>query len=170
MADHLAGCPACQRALADAQQVVVALESLADLPPSASFADRVMAEVHVFEPWHAALTRTVSPWIPTTATGRLAAGVAVTVTGAATTAGSLWLLARADMAVLLAGAGLSEVRTHLLGIGHDLLRLIAGPSGGAPAVTASPTLLGAAVGSTVLAATLSLLVLWRLAGRTSDTR
>ena len=170
MADHVAGCPACQDALADAQQLVVALESLDDLSPSTAFADRVMAEVHVFEPWHAALTRTVSPWIPTTATGRIAAGVTVSVAGAGTTAGSLWLLARADMAVLLAGVGLSEVRTHLLGIGHDLIRLIAGPAGGAPAVTASPSLLGAAIGSTILAAALSLLVLWRLAGRAAEAR
>lgn len=170
MADHVAGCPDCRHALADARQLVMALESLGDLAPSASFADRVMAEVHVFEPWHAALGRTVSPWIPTTAAGRIAAGVGVTVAGAGITAGSLWLLARADMAVLLAGVGLSEVRTHILGIGHDLARVITGPVGSAPAVSSSPTLIGAAIGSAVLAATLSLLALWRLAERTSDAR
>ncbi len=170
MADHVATCPACQRALADAQQLVVALESLDDLTPSSSFADRVMAEVHVFEPWHAALSRTVSPWLPTTVAGRIAAGVGVTVAGAGTTAGSLWLLARADMAVLLAAVGLTDVRTHLLGIGSDLVRLIAGPTGSTLAVTSSPSLLGAAVGSTVLAAGLSVMVLWHLAGRVRDPR
>ena len=170
VADHVATCPACQRALADAQQLVVALESLDDLIPSSAFADRVMAEVHVFEPWHAALSRTVSPWLPTTVAGRIAAGVGVTVAGAGTTAGSLWLLARADMAVLLAAVGLTDVRTHLLGIGSDLVRLIAGPTGSALAVTSSPSLLRAAVGSTVLAAGLSVLVLWRLAGRVRDAR
>ncbi|WP_434478239.1 hypothetical protein [Gemmatimonas sp.] len=79
---HARSCMECQAELESARELMFALDTLPDFAPSPAFADRVMSQVQVFEPWHVAATRAVEQFVPATRSARLAAGL-----GAAVTAG-----------------------------------------------------------------------------------
>src|SRR5580693_5163872 len=51
---HIDECAACRARLADARVVVDALERLPHFVPTIRFADRVLAQVQIVEPWHVA--------------------------------------------------------------------------------------------------------------------
>ena len=68
---HVESCAACRAELAEARQVVSALERLPHLATSPLFADRVMSQVQVFEPWHVAALDSVKQWVPASRSARL---------------------------------------------------------------------------------------------------
>ena len=134
---HVQQCDACVTALARAQELLGALQALPEFAPSPHFADGVMGQVQVFEPWYVALAQTVRPFIPAGRLAQLAASVvALTVAGLGTAAMS-WALARADMAVFLAAIGMSELRAQLQAAGADIADALVGPSALA-ALSSSP--------------------------------
>jgi hypothetical protein len=126
---HVEACADCRRELAAMEAVVAALDTLPDLAPSAGFATRVMAEVQVFEPWHAALSRSITPLVPATRWAQLAAGMAAAVGLGGVTAGATWVLARADMAFLLAQFGVDRLRGELQAGGASLVSAALGRGG-----------------------------------------
>jgi anti-sigma factor RsiW len=126
---HLEACAACRGEVEAGQRLVAALEGMPDFAPRAGFADRVMQEVHVFEPWYVTLGDLATRWLPATTAARAVAiaGLAM-ATGLAAT-GMWWLLGRADMAFLLAQFGLEQLQTHLATVGRSLADALLGAPG-----------------------------------------
>ena len=107
---HVEQCEGCRAQVEAAREIAAMLDQVPHLAPSIGFADRVMAEVPVFVPWHVAARDAVSAWIPQSRPLRLvAAGVATSLAGLVTLA-TLWIVARGDVAVFALGAVASRVR------------------------------------------------------------
>lgn len=149
---HASSCSVCQHELAGASGLMLMLDTLPDFAPSASFADRVMSEVQVFEPWHAAASRTVAQVVPVTRPARIAAGVAAAVTAGLGTAGATWAVARADMGLLLAQLGLERFREQVTVAGSDLITTVVGQPGLDALRGSSPEVTALAMGAFVAVA------------------
>lgn len=93
---HVDECPACRARLADARVVVDALEDLPHFAPKARFADRVMAEVQVIEPWYAAVVDTGKRLLPRSTPVRVVTLATASVVAASASAGAVWLALHAD--------------------------------------------------------------------------
>jgi hypothetical protein len=149
---HVRSCLECQGELESARELMVALESLPDFAPSPAFADRVMSQVQVFEPWHAAATRTVGQLVPATRPARIAAGFGAAVTAGLATAGVTWAVARADLAVFAASLGLERFREQLVAAGSDVVSTVIGQPGLEALRGSSPEVMALALGGFVAAA------------------
>ena len=111
---HVRKCAACRAELDEARAVVAELEHLPHFSPSPLFAERVMARVQVFEPWHVAALNTVKDWVPRSAPARaLAAAGALSVAFAMTLA-SLWVLARLDSVMFMGSVAVQRGREAFL--------------------------------------------------------
>ena len=93
---HVDACPACRAELAEARQVVSALERLPHLAPLPSFADRVMAQVQVFEPWHVTALDSVKRWVPASRSARLVGIGATSVFALLISVAAVWTIVRLD--------------------------------------------------------------------------
>ena len=93
---HVEACAKCRAELAEARQVVSALEHLPHLAPSPRFADRVMAQAQVFEPWHVSVLDTVKPWIPASRPARALAVAATSVFALVISITAVWMAVRLD--------------------------------------------------------------------------
>ncbi len=116
--EHVQGCAQCRAQFDDARLVAAALEELPHIAPSYALADKIMAQVPVFIPWHVAARDAASRWLPRSHTARiatvgLAAGVGATLTG-----GVVWLASRGDVV----GFVTEVAGTHLRGTAAQLLR------------------------------------------------
>lgn len=110
---HVKSCVQCQMDLDRAREIVVLLDGLPDFSPSPAFADKVMSQVHVFEPWHAAALSTVSRFVPESRPARVAAGVGAAASAGLLSAASVWAVSRADIGLLLAQFGLERVQERV---------------------------------------------------------
>ena len=149
---HASSCSTCQAELERARELMVMLDTLPDFAPSASFADRVMSDVQVFEPWHAAVTRTVAQVVPATRRARMAAGLAAAVVAGLGTAGATWVVARADMGLLLAQLGLERFREQLTAAGSDVMTTVVGQPGLDALRGSSPEVMALTMGAFVAVA------------------
>ena len=93
---HVDVCTKCRAELAQARQVVSALERLPHLAPSPRFSDRVMAQVQVFEPWHVAALDTVRQWVPSSRPARLVGVAATAVFALIVSVVAVWIAVRFD--------------------------------------------------------------------------
>lgn len=126
---HARECGDCAAQLEQARALTDMLDALPAFAPSPQFANRVMARVQVFVPWHVAALDTVRGWIPRSRPARILAvamaGSIATVVSVAT----LWMLARLDLVVFFSGIAVGQVRTTLeQGLGSALGRAF-GPAG-----------------------------------------
>jgi len=123
---HVRECATCRGELDEARQIADALEELPHFAPSVGLADRVMAQVPVFVPWHVAVRDSVARWVPQARPLRVAAFTVGTTVASLLTVATLWLLTQGDMLALaaglagdrvreLAGEGLRQVAAALLG-------------------------------------------------------
>ncbi|HLA89392.1 MAG TPA: hypothetical protein VJL28_03040 [Gemmatimonadaceae bacterium] len=103
LAAHVEECPACRARLADARLVVDALEALPHFAPTLRFADQVMAEVQIVEPWYAAPLEAFRRIVPQSRPMRVVTATSATVAAATMSALALWLALRADAALYLFG-------------------------------------------------------------------
>ena len=133
---HIRECDACRAALDEARVVVQELERLPRLTPAPAFADRVMAEVHVYVPWHAAARDAalvaVRPLAPRSQPVRVLLGAAALSVITLVTAASVWLFGHLDAALFFAGV----VRQRVLQIGSAIGSSVATTLFGAPTATA----------------------------------
>ncbi len=112
---HVAECAACAAELESARVVVEALDHIPRFSPSARFADRVMAQTRVFEPWHVALLDSVRGVLPAARPARvLVAGAAASIAIVLTIA-TVWLAARLDALLYLGQIAIDRGRTTLVG-------------------------------------------------------
>ena len=146
---HVRSCTSCRQELESAGELMVALDSLPDFAPSVHFSDRVMSQVQVFEPWHAAATRTVEQFVPATRPARIAAGFGAAITAGLATAGATWVVARADMAFILTQLGAEGVRDQIVAASNDVATTLLGQPGIAAMQSGSPEMAAIAVGGFV---------------------
>ena len=146
---HVRSCVSCRQELDSARELMVALEALPDFAPSVNFSERVMSQVQVFEPWHAAATRTVAQYVPATRPARIAAGFGVAIMAGVATAGATWGVARADMAFILTQLGAEGVRDQIVAASSDVAYTVLGQPGIAAMQSGSPELAAIAAGGFV---------------------
>jgi hypothetical protein len=132
---HVKECGKCHAELESARAVMAHIESLPHIAPSPLFAEKVMAQVNVFEPWHVAAGNTVRALMPRHRPVRIALGVAALTSCFTLTTMFVWIASRFDSALLLAGTVYDSASSAALG----LVTTIAGPrtvaalqAGGAP--------------------------------------
>ena len=153
---HLRDCPACREELALMRTFVSAIEELPDLAPARPLADRVMAEVHVFVPWHVAARDWVAEWLPAHPGLRVAVAGSATAVAAASSAGLAWGWTRRHEWVAQGLLGADQLRTLALdavsAAGQAVLGPLAGqvPGGTLPLVLATAGALGAAIATGVV--------------------
>ncbi|MEQ1693489.1 MAG: hypothetical protein ABMA00_19525 [Gemmatimonas sp.] len=126
---HVRQCASCDAELDKARELMMALDTLPDFAPSPAFADRVMSQVQVFEPWHAAALNSARQFVPETRPGRLAAGAGVAISGGLITAAGTWALARADMAIFMTQLGLEQFGERVSAATSDLTTTLLGQPG-----------------------------------------
>jgi len=93
---HVESCAQCRAELAEARQVVSALERLPHLAPSPMFADRIMSQVQVFEPWHVAAIDSVKQWVPASRSARVAGIATTAVVALVVSVAAVWTAVRLD--------------------------------------------------------------------------
>jgi hypothetical protein len=167
---HVRQCASCDAELDKARELMVALDSLPDFAPSAAFADRVMSQVQVFEPWHAAALNTAQQFVPATRPARMAAGVGVAVSAGLLTAAGTWAVARADIALLMTQFGLERFREQVSAATSDLVTTVLGQPGLAAMQSSSPEMLALITGGFVAVTGLAVVGLRTLATASRRTR
>lgn len=125
--EHVRGCTDCRSRLDSAKRLASRLSDLPLIAPRYGMADRVMARVPVFVPWHVAARDAVTPWIPAGRRVQFAAAAVTAVAGTLITGGTLWVAARGDLVATLtglAGEGAQSAATDAAG---SLVVAIFGP-------------------------------------------
>lgn len=125
--EHVRACSDCRVRLAEAQEIAVALNELPALAPRFGLADRVMAQVPVFVPWHVAARDAVRQWVPTGPVARAVAALVVAVVGTLVTGITLWIAARGDMVATLTGLAGESARSAVSRTASDIVLALLGP-------------------------------------------
>ena len=132
---HVRQCDRCRTELEDARLVVAELEHLPHFAPSFGFADRVMAQVQVFEPAHVTAADTVRRWVPQSRPARVLGGIAAAAVAMVLSVGAIWLGTRIDAVVFFTGLVVDRARGAMLaGLGD-----VIGATLGQPALDALRT-------------------------------
>ena len=108
--EHARECELCRAQLEEARMVAAALEELPQFAPSYTMADRVMAQVPVFVPWHATALDTVQRYMPRSRPAQVAAVGLMGMAGAVLTGGALWVAARGNVVSFAADVAGSHLR------------------------------------------------------------
>ncbi len=108
--EHTRECEECRAQLEEARMVAATLEELPQFAPSFTMADRVMAQVPVFVPWHVAALDTVQRFMPRSRPARVAAVGLMGTVGAVLTGGALWVAARGNVVSFAADVAGSHLR------------------------------------------------------------
>ncbi len=167
---HVRQCASCDAELDKARELMVALDSLPDFAPSPAFADRVMSQVQVFEPWHAAALNTAQQFVPATRPARMAAGAGVAVSAGLLAAAGTWAVARADIALLMTQMGLERFREQVAAATSDLVSTVLGQPGLQAMQSSSPEMLALVMGGFVAVTGLAVVGLRTLATASRRTR
>lgn len=116
---HLQACADCQGRLAVERELIALLEHLPPHAPTPGFADRVMREVRVFEPWHVALADSLRRLVPPPGPWR---GLATAGLGGAALSLSvlaMWAVLRLDTLLFLFEIGVDRVQDVMVrGVGQ----------------------------------------------------
>ena len=112
---HVRQCAECQARVAEARVVVDALEELPHFAPSSLFADRVMTQVQVFEPWHVAARNSVRRFVPRSTPARVAAATFGVVAASVLSLVTVWVGMRLDMLAFFSGAAVQRGREMAAG-------------------------------------------------------
>ena len=123
---HIRECARCRALVDEARVAVDALEAIPHFAPSHLFADRVMASVPVFVPWHVAARDAAERWLPQARRTRfIVAGLATSVASLVTLA-ILWVATQTDALVLATGAAGNELRGVAMDAGQRAVAAIFG--------------------------------------------
>jgi hypothetical protein len=148
---HIRECARCRALVDEARVAVDALEAVPHFAPSHLFADRVMAGVPVFVPWHVAARDAAERWLPQARRTRyIVAGLATSVASLVTLA-ILWVATQTDALVLATGAAGGELRSVAMDAAQRALAAIFGEQALRLVQGAGPLGMAAAVGILVLA-------------------
>lgn len=95
--EHAGSCRDCRARLDEAQEIVAALNAMPHLAPRMGLADKVMAQVPVFVPWHVAARDSLRQWVPSSPVARALAAAVVAVVGSLVSGLTLWAAARGEV-------------------------------------------------------------------------
>ncbi|MBK6488162.1 MAG: hypothetical protein IPF98_15170 [Gemmatimonadetes bacterium] len=146
---HVAQCAGCRAEYEAQREVAAALETLPHFAPSPRLADRVMAQVQIFEPWHVTLRDRVARALPRTQGGRTFVFGTAGVMAVTMSVLTVWLAHRADAVLFLAALLGQRMREAVAGGVNDAVVSAVGQ--GAATTVASNGLLGVGVAVAVLA-------------------
>lgn len=124
---HIRECSDCRRELDDARHVATLLEALPRFAPSYGLADRVMAQVPVFVPWHVAARDAIAAWVPASRPLRIMALAGASAMAAMFTVGMLWILTRADLLTFASAAAGDQVRGVVASGAREVIGTLFGP-------------------------------------------
>lgn len=93
---HVEQCATCRAELDEARHVMSALERLPHFAPSPLFAERVMSQVQVFEPWHVTALDTVQRWLPASKPARALGLAATSLSALLISITAVWMAVRLD--------------------------------------------------------------------------
>jgi hypothetical protein len=111
---HVDECESCSARLARARRVVDVLEDLPHFAPTPRFADAVMGQVQVVEPWHVAALDTARRFVPQSAPMRALVAATASAAALALTSGAVWLALHADLALYSFNLAAGRARTALM--------------------------------------------------------
>lgn len=94
---HVGACDDCRAQLDELRAIAAQLDTLPHFVPRHGFANRVMAQVQVIEPWHVALTEQARALVPQSTGVRALAAVGTVLAATTISASALWLAFRADL-------------------------------------------------------------------------
>ncbi len=123
---HVRECAACRAELERTEALTASLDLLPHLAPSIGFADRVMADVQVFEPWHVAVADTARRLVPASTPLRVLAASGAVAMGALLTTVTVWVLAHADLLAFTTDAAAADLRAALWDGARGLVAELAG--------------------------------------------
>ena len=124
---HVRQCTECRAKVDDALVIVNALEEIPHLAPSSLFADRVMSQVQVFQPWHVAARDTASRFVPRSIPARIAAGTIGVVAASVLGMVSLWIGSRFGVLTFLSGTAFQRGREIAASVAEALIGAAFGP-------------------------------------------
>jgi hypothetical protein len=123
---HIRDCAECRGKVDEARSIVASLEDLPHFAPSHSFANRVMAQVPVFVPWHVSLRQSVSQYVPRSRSARIALGGLATAVASVLTIAILWVSTQTDVLVVASGAAGDQVKGLFFDAGRAVLSTVFG--------------------------------------------
>ncbi|MBX3132244.1 MAG: hypothetical protein KF689_02500 [Gemmatimonadaceae bacterium] len=148
---HVETCPECSAQLATLQGIAGQLDALPHFAPRHGFADRVMTQVQVIEPWHVALADSARRLIPETTGMRVLAAAAAGIAATTVSGTALWLAFRMDLLGWSAGAALEQGGRGAWGAIGATVRAAVGALGDGTTVAAGATALAGTAIFAVLA-------------------
>ena len=147
---HLEDCVECRGTLDGLAQVVAQLESLPHFRPAPLFADRLMARVEVYQPWHVAARDFLGRLIPESSAGRVVMGGLGATAAAGVTAGLVWVGQRADAVLFVGSYSLQRAREGLAASVIEATTSLLGAGAADTIQNGGPVVLTAATGAAVL--------------------
>jgi len=123
---HIRDCADCRTLVDEARLVVDALEDLPHFAPSHTFADRLMAQVPVFVPWHVAARQSIERYLPQSRSARLAVGALATSAASILTVAILWIATQTDALTVASGAASDQMRGLFYNAGRLVLSTVFG--------------------------------------------
>jgi len=123
---HIRDCVDCRARVDEARMIVAELEDLPHFAPSYNFANRVMAQVPVFVPWHVTARQTIAQFIPQSRSARIAVAGLATAVASVLTVGLLWISTQTDVLVVASGAAGSQMRGLIFDAGRVVLSTVVG--------------------------------------------
>ena len=123
---HVRECLTCRAELEEARQIADGLEELPHFAPRVGLADRVMAQVPVFVPWHVAARDSLARWAPQARPLRVAVLSVGTAVASVLTIATLWLATQGDLLALAAGLAGERVRSLVGGAARELAAALFG--------------------------------------------
>ena len=143
---HLRDCASCRDELSALRVFVSDIETLPEIAPRVGFAERVMHEVHVFEPWQVAIRTSIAGWVPSSPAARIATGTAMTGAAMLVTGAAVWGWAHRDTTAFVGALVTARARDGVLAA------LTATARSAPPAITASLRIVISATNSATPAA------------------
>jgi len=123
---HIRDCGECRTRVEDARRVLGSLEEVPHFSPSHTFADRVMAQVPVFVPWHVTARDSIAHWLPRSRSARLAVAALATSAVSVLTVTILWIATQTDVLVLATSAAGDQLQNVVFTAGRDVLATVFG--------------------------------------------
>jgi hypothetical protein len=117
---HVRECEQCASELAIARAAVEQLEHLPHLSASPLFTERVLSQVQVFQPWHAAAFDLARRLVPQSGPVRAVVATAAALAAVTLTGTALWAATRIDAFLLLLGLLAEQTRRALLDVAGNL--------------------------------------------------
>ena len=149
---HVDECAECRARLTDAKVVTSALDTLPRFAPTSAFANRVLAQVQVVEPWHVALTTTAKRLVPQSRPMRVVMAASAGVIALGISSAAVWLSFRTDVAMYIAGLANERIRAAVTSGLGSFARNVFGAGAVDALGTQGPMALAIGLGVVVVAA------------------